>query len=214
MDETSSRRAAGAFLGEALGWPGAPEEIGSHLEHVRTEGGETIYAAEIETETDSIPIMVFAYELNDDGIARRGEAVATMMRAGELGTPGPRLVAEAEVDDWGLLLATTPAGLAILTGREDGGVGEAEAENGEPALHPAYSAAMRAHAADALLEALREANARAADLAWILPEPGMGELTVEERALSLFLLDPSSLGDLMHVMRRLVEDASQAAQPK
>ncbi|MFM9108547.1 MAG: hypothetical protein ACKOWF_17815, partial [Chloroflexota bacterium] len=69
-------------------------------------------------------------------------------------------------------------------------------------------------AADALLDALREAEARAAGLLRVLPEGGGAERTVGERALALFLLDPSSLANLTRAMRRLVDDAAREGQPK
>ena len=208
MDGSEVRTAAGTFLGEALGWPGAPEEIGASLDLASERQGEAVYAAEIETEAGNVALLVFAFMLGESGDALRAEAARTMLEAAELGTPGPRLVAEGEAGEFGLLLATTPAGLAILTGEAPG-----EPEPGA-AVHPVYSGGMRASAADALLDVLREAERRAADLLRVLPGPGEYERTVEERALALFLLDPSSLASLTRAMRRMVDDSARDAQPK
>lgn len=211
MDGIELRTAAGAFLAEALGWPGGHAEIGENLDLAQVNGDEVVYATEIETDDGPAPILIFCFALTDAGRARRAVAVETMLEAAAMGTPGPRIVAEGEVDEFGLLLATTPGGLAILTGEPAAQQAPATAER------PAASAAARGRAADALMDALREANERAAEMKRLLPPPASGERSVEERALSLYLLDPSSLGDLMAVMRRVVEDAAReqgAGQPK
>jgi hypothetical protein len=210
MNEIEVRTAAGTFLAQALGWPGDPAEIGASLDLAQVHGDERVYSAEIETDAGDVAILIFAYGLTETGRERRIEAVQTMLEAAQLGTPGPRVVAEGEVDEFGLILATTPAGLAILTG-------EAQEESASPKETPGDIASTRAQAADALLDALRAANERAAELQRLLPEQGSGERSVEERALSLFLLDPSSLGALTRVMRRMVEDAAREhveRQPK
>ncbi|MFM9105287.1 MAG: hypothetical protein ACKOWF_01145, partial [Chloroflexota bacterium] len=96
MDGIEVRTAAGTFLAEALGWPGAPLEIGASLELASQRQGEAVFAAEIGTGAGDVAILGFAFALGEAGDARRAEAVRTMLEAAELGTPGPRLVAEGE----------------------------------------------------------------------------------------------------------------------
>jgi hypothetical protein len=204
MNGNSARSAAAAFLGEALSLAGAHEEIEAGLETIHAGEQEAVFAAELETSGGPVAFLIYAFRSSGDGPDRQSEAVETMLRAAEFETPGPRLVAEAEAAGWGMLLATTPAGLAILAGEE------ADPHALEPERGPRLDAAARAQAADALLDALRTANERAAELGRMLPPPGAEDWTTEERALMLFLLDPGSLGELTRVMRWLADEAGRA----
>ena len=197
--------AAGAFLAEALGYPGEPGDLAAGMQAVRETADEAVYAAEIETGGGPIAFLVFTFSLDEATQARQAESVAAMTRAEELSTPGPRLVAEAEVGGWGMLLATTPAGLATLSGNAAAAANVEESN--EPPV-PAADAEDRARAADALMDALRNANARAGELQRMI-DGNSGERTVEERALTLYLLDPGSLAYLTRIMRQLVDEATQ-----
>lgn len=211
MDTERAALAAAALLAGALGIDASPAALAADLDPVRTASPEHAFTIEVASGGGPVPFLLFAFDLAaraDDGrtgAAMLEHAAQAMARAAELDAPGPRLVAQAEVGEWGVLLATTPAGLAALSGEAPGPQAPAAAIGDPDAVRFA-----RATAAGALEEALRLANARAADLL-ALPEPPAGDpRSVEEASLALLLTDGRSLDALTRAMRTIVERAGQS----
>lgn len=205
MDGEAVTRAAAAFLGEALGIAAAPEELRGDLIPVGENAVVSTYAIELASSAGPAAFLVYAYRLlaEDDagmsGSARMAADVATMEEAARLDVPGPRLVARAEGDALGFVLATTPAYLRALAGGS-----ERSAAGDVSPRDEADAVALRAQSAVDLLRALREASASAR--LWLGGGLTRGEaLTPEETELALFLLEPGSLEPIMSAIRRLVE---------
>jgi len=208
MDSGRAAMAAAAVLAGALGLDGGPESLAGELERVRSAPPESAYTIELVTAGGSVPFLLFAFELaGRDADGRSGaemlaDAARAMARAAELDAPGPRLVAQAEAGEWGVLLATTPAGLAALSGERTVAQAPAAAMGDPDALRLA-----RATAAGALEEALRLANARAADLLALPDAPAGTPRTIEEASLAMLLTDGRALEPLTRAMRVVVERA-------
>jgi hypothetical protein len=136
----------------------------------------------------------------------------TLEEAAERDAPGPRMLAHANTEDEGFILATTPATFRALTG-----AGEAEAAAPLPEVAPEDAAETRRAAATDLIRLLREADERAAT--WLAalraetqqdPEAaddGLIPFTEEETALALFLLDDRSIQNLLRFFNLLVASA-------
>jgi hypothetical protein len=124
--------------------------------------------------------------------------LATLEKAAKLGTPGPRILAHASSDSDAFILATTPGIHEAITG-------QSPARPSRPAM-PVERA--RTRVPDKLVEKLREANRLAGD--WLVAIKAAGEqgddlsLTDQEAALALYLLDESSIRDLLQTLNVLL----------
>lgn len=212
MDETGTgpdeaRLAAAVFLADALGLVGDPSELAAELVPVAAAGPTAAFTVEVESTGGTIPFLVSAYDLTADraagpaGADELSEAVATMREAARLGAPGPRLLAQAELGRWGLLLATTPDHLERLQGAAGGSAGGTAGASGDA------TASERAETASALLAALREVGRLAAAYQALGGRPGRGG-TPEEAELALYLADGRSLQPLLALVRRVVAEAA------
>ena len=205
---TTAVTAAAVFLSQVLGLEGDHAEIAADLIRIGDEPPVSTFAVELDSAAGPAAFVVYAHELdaaNASGVTGRGllrTALETLAEAERRNSPGPRAVATAEVDRWGLILATTPDVFARLAG-----------DNSEqrPANTPpeAPSTGMsRTDLAEALLASLRETN-RLAD-AYLASRQAGPSASSAETELALYLTDSRSLASLLALVRRIVDDNRDA----
>jgi hypothetical protein len=214
MDLQAGAQAAAAVLAHVLGVEGDPAELADKLALLSDEPPVAAWAVELAADGDGVAFLLYAYDLaatDADGATARERLdrdLAVIAEATARGAPGPRLVAQADVGDWAIVVATSPATLERLAADPDARPAtpqELVEFSGKPA-----TARERARAANALLAALRNADQRS--LAF-LRAVGSGEAdpTPEERALALFIADGRSLAHLPRALARAVERAAAQA---
>lgn len=224
-DQGAIRRGAALFIGEVLGITESPDYLASDLSSIKRDANASIYTIQLDSSVGPAAFMVYAYLWDvRGGDGRTGRelfeiGLATLQKAAERSTPGPRAVAHAETDDFGFILATTPGTYRALAGEPEAADRIEEAPENFVALEE--SNRIRGELALALLETLRTANGQAS--AWLsavqvasradLPDDeGMDELLVfteDETELALYLLDDQSIGNLLRALNLLVATAQQ-----
>jgi hypothetical protein len=233
-DEDLQAVRAAAFLIEALELGDAVEPSALASDLIALERSPTLatYAVELDSSVGLTAFLIYVYSLtalDADGRSGRDRFatdLATIERAAELGTPGPRPVAHAQGDVVAYLLATTPATLRALQGAPDPSeVAELEASLSD-LLPVGEMAAIRAEAPPELLRLLRAANEEARR--WLaalrasgrhVPESdaevdqGAIELNEVERELALYLLDERSVQALLEALNLLLAAARGEASP-
>jgi hypothetical protein len=199
--------------------PGALEPA---LDVVSTDAHAITYTIELQSTVGDAAFLIYQFSLDTIGPdGRRGadlfkEGLETLELATERGTPGPRIVAHAMTDDEGYMLATTPATYRLLTGGNE--LDEDTATESE--LLPAEATSrIRGESADELLRLLKQANDQAKS--WFAAVRAEGRVTTggadiplsqEEQALALFLLDESSIQDLLRLLAVMVDTAKRQGQ--
>ncbi len=210
MDLPEGARAAATVLVHVLGLDGDPTDLAGSLALLSSEPPVAAWTAELAAEGEDVAFLLYAYDLSAAGRGSKGrqrleQDLAVIAEATEHGTPGPRLVAQAEVGDWAIVVATSPATLERLAAEPEPRPGTQTAAGAKPA-----TAKERARAANALLLAVRTAEQRSAAFLRAIGD-GSADLTPEERALALYIADAPSLASLPRALRTAVERV--AAQP-
>jgi hypothetical protein len=219
---------AAAFLIEALELGGDVEASALAPDLIPLETSPTVatFAVELESSVGPAAFLVYVYSMDardDDGRSghdRFTADLATIERAAELGTPGPRAVASAQGEDVAYILATTPATLRALQGEPDPTEDEGLEAGISDLLPVGEVAAIRAESPPELLRLLREANeeakrwlaairssSRLAENAENGGDPALLELTEAERELALYLLDERSVQSLLEALNLLLSVA-------
>ena len=213
------RLRAAAFLQEALGADMDPATIAPELDVVSADVYAITYTVELQSSIGDAAFLIYQFALDATGPDnRRGsdvfrEGLETLELATERNTPGPRIVAHAMTDDEGYMLATTPATYRLLTGATDL---EEVTATASDLLPGADTARIRGDSADELLRLLKLANDQAT--AWFSAVRAEGRITTAgadiplnqaEQALALFLLDESSVQDLLRLLAVMVETAKR-----
>jgi hypothetical protein len=213
------RLRAAAFLQEALGAEMDPAALEPELEVVSTDAHAITYTIELQSSVGDAAFLIYQFSLDSvDPAGRKGadafkNGLETLELALERNTPGPRIIAHAVTDDEGYMLATTPATYRLLTGE----TGLEEITASESDLLPgADTTRIRAESADELLRLLKLANDQAKS--WFSAVRAEGRVTTtgadiplgqEEQALALFLLDESSVQDLLRLLAVMVDAAKR-----
>lgn len=190
--------AAASFLARVLGLESSPNalaELREDLSAIKRDHNAAIYTVQLDSSVGPAAFLVYAFLLDargGDGKTGREmyeAGVRTLEEAAERNSPGPRAVANAETDDYGFILATTPGTYRALNAASQRTATRAPASEPPPAA-PASSAprpasaplapspprrparapveppepdndTVRSDAADRLLVLLKDANAEA-----------------------------------------------------
>jgi hypothetical protein len=212
-----------AFVVQALDLTDDPATVAGEIVALKRDLNAGISSVELDSSIGPAAFLIYHYLLDDPNQeGRSGREIfeadlATLERAAQHETPGPRILAHATAGDEAYILATTPSTFHALTGTVPGNNLEATAAD---LLPGADSAATRQSAADELLRLLREANDQAS--AWLRAIQVEGRLATgeaddlltfneEESALALFLLDERSIGNLLRVLNLVISSARQQA---
>jgi hypothetical protein len=220
-----------AFVIQALDLSDDPAALAGEIVALKRDLNAGISSIELDSSVGPAAFLVYHYLLdlpNAEGRSGRDlfdADLATLDRAAQQDTPGPRILAHATAGDEAYVLATTPATFRALTGASP--LEEIEATAAD--LFPgAETAETRRTAAGELLRLLREADTQAAS--WLRAIQSEGRLpqaeangkasessdllafNEEETALALFLLDDRSIGNLLRVLNLLLTTARQQAK--
>ena len=213
------RLRAAAFFHEALGSDVDPVELEPELVVLKIDAVARIYSVEVDSSVGPAAFLIYQYQLS----ARTREEktghdvfrsdLETLEVAAERETPGPRILAHATADDEGYILATTPSTYRALMG--DAALEEITAS--EQDLLPSGDALeARKQSADELLRLLKLANDQAKRwFAAVRSEGQIGnvseelEFFQEESALALFLIDETSVQELLRLLSVMVSAAQR-----
>ena len=213
------RLRAAAFLQEVFGPEADPNALAPELELLSSDAASFTWTIELTSSIGDAAFLIYQYAFNKkrpDGKWGRElfrDGLETLELAAERNTPGPRIVAHAETDQEGYLLATTPATYRKLTATDP------DFSDPNAPVITAGDAATKARiaSADELLRLLKQANDHARTwLAAIRAESAAatddGELLFnqEEAALALYLNDESSVQDLLRVMAMMVDSTRRS----
>lgn len=203
-----------AFVATALELDADPAAIAEEVVSLKRDPNAGISTVELQSAAGPAPFLVYHYllaETNDEGESGQelfDADVATLQRATEQNTPGPRILAHATAEGEAYVLATTPEVFRTLTGAS-----EPQEEPPEPPIvSPQAAVATRKHAADRLIRLLRQANNEAAN--WLRATRNgeqATELGPEEAALALYLIDNESIKSLLQAINLLIESAQEQA---
>lgn len=197
-DDGPITAAAASFLAQVLGLetsPNALAELRGDLSTIKRDHNAAIYTIQLDSSVGPAAFLVYAFVLDargGDGKTGRemyDAGVRTLEEAAERNAPGPRAVANAETEDYGFILATTPGTYRALTAtnhRVAPQVAPPPAAQPEPSVSPAPANrvspepapprrpsravpepplpdndTVRSDAADRLLVLLKEANGEA-----------------------------------------------------
>ncbi|MGI8964365.1 MAG: hypothetical protein ACR2GI_07670 [Thermomicrobiales bacterium] len=219
------RHGAAVFIGEVLGITDSPDYLASDLSPIKRDANASIYTIQLDSSVGPAAFMVYAYVLDErGGDGRTGKenfdlGLATLQKAAERSTPGPRSVAHTETGDFGFILATTPGTYRALAGESEASDPPGSAP--EEFIGREESDRIRGELAQELLRTLRTANAHASE--WLsavriasqsdIPDEGgiddLLEFTEDETELALYLLDDQSIGNLLRALSLLVATAQQ-----
>ncbi|CAA9573000.1 MAG: hypothetical protein AVDCRST_MAG49-3838 [uncultured Thermomicrobiales bacterium] len=216
---------AAAFLAQVLGLADDPVLLAEGLAQIRDEAPTTVYSTELASTVGPAAFLVYAYDLvgdpagdggTVDGRARYDADLTTLQEAAARDSPGPRLLASAQTESEGFLLATTPATFRAMTGAA------AEAAT-EPVATDGDATPSRREAAGALLDLLRAADAQAS--AWLAAvrseggdptadDPAGDALAFDdvETELALFLLDERGIRSLLQAVNTVITAARRQAE--
>jgi hypothetical protein len=215
-----------AFVAQALDLEDDPNLLAAELLPLKRDQNAGIWTIELDSSVGAAAFLVYHYVLsssNDDGQTGRelfDADLATLTRAAERETPGPRILAHATTDDEAFVLATTPATFRALSGEES--TAEPAAITGKaPTI--AESDQARREAASELLTLLQSADQQAQTWLNALGAEAVhrrgGEadtetlaMNDEESALALYLLDDRSIQHLLRVLNFLIENARRLAE--
>ncbi|HYH12214.1 MAG TPA: hypothetical protein VD789_07645, partial [Thermomicrobiales bacterium] len=151
--------AAASFLTQALEINEDPSTIVPELAPLKENANAAIYSVELDSSIGSAAFLVYVYALQESDTEGRTGAdlyqagLTTLHQAAERDTPGPRLVAHADTETAGFILATTPTTWRRLQGEEPA-LFATEADLPQTEM----SAEQRASVAEDLHRTLKEAN--------------------------------------------------------
>jgi hypothetical protein len=195
-DQWSSRIAA--FVVQALELELDPADLIPEIVALKRDDDTGTSAVELQSSIGPTPFLVYHYTMSHAGKRRLEADIATLEKAATLDTPGPRIVAHATTDEDAFILATTPGVHSALTGTE----------RAAPKRPPMPLDRARTRVPDRLVEKLREANRLAGDWLGAIKLAGEDgaelELTDQEAALALYLLDETSIRDLLQTLNLLL----------
>ena len=214
-----------SFVVQALDLGDEPAALATEIVALKRDLNAGISSIDLDSSVGPAAFLVYHYRLDvPDAEGRSGADLfaadlATLERAAEQETPGPRILAHATAGDEAYILATTPATYRAITGAPPLEAIEATAADLLPGTDTAEA---RRTAAAELLRLLREANTQATT--WLraiqaegrLPSDDIGAadqliFNDEESALALFLLDDRSIGNLLRVLNLLLTTAREQA---
>lgn len=216
--------AAASFLAQVLDLNDDPESLTSDLSAIKRDQNVAVYTIQLESSVGTAAFLVYTYVLAEKGgDGHTGKehydaGLDTLQQAAARNTPGPRAVAHAESDEYGFILATTPGTYRALTGGTS-----TESLEPSPDDLPATEETdrIRSEAAEELLKLLKEANEQARTWLTAIRSASYRQneddetsqdhisFTEHETELALFLLDDSSIGDLLRSLNVLVATAQQ-----
>jgi hypothetical protein len=212
--------ASAAFLNQVLDLDDDPSTLASDLSAIKRDQNAAIFTIQLESSVGSAAFLVYTYVLHTrGGDGRTGKelfdaGLETLQTAASRNTPGPRAVAHAETETHGFILATTPGTYRALTG---GPREEALEPEPEDLAVTGDTDRIRSEAAEELLKLLQAANDEART--WLNAIRSASSQTDDvsdlisfteaETELALFLLDDSSIGDLLRSLNLLVATAQQ-----
>ena len=211
--------AAASFLTQALELNEAPSSIAPELVSLKEDANTAIYSVELDSSVGTAAFLVYVYALQESdaegssGTDLYHEGLATLQQAADRDTPGPRMVAHADTDEVGFILATTPATWRALQGEETSSFVATEADLPSIEMSPEQ----RASVAEDLHRALKEANDQATSWLAAIRSAGAStdadelEFTEEETALALFLLDSANVTPMLTALNVLVTSAQEQA---
>lgn len=208
MDVQAGARAAATALAHVLGIDHDPADLADTFALLSDEPPVAAWAVELAAEGGDVAFLLYAYDLTPGGVGgaagrqRLETDLAVIAEAAQRGAPGPRLVAQADVGDWSIVIATSPATLDRLAANPAAQPAVAVQHAAKPA-----SPKERARAANALLVALRNAEQRSTAYLRAVGD-GAADPTPEERALALFIADARSLASLPRALSVAVERAA------
>lgn len=212
-----------AFVIQALDLTDDPSTLSGEIIALKRDLNAGISSVELDSSIGPAAFLIYHYLLDDPNQAGQSGRelfdadLATLERAAQQDTPGPRILAHATAGDEAYILATTPTTFQALTGMTPGNTLEATTAD---LLPGADSAATRQSSADELLRLLREANDQASN--WLRAIQSEGRLASADRddqltfneaesALALFLLDERSIGNLLRLLNLVITSARQQA---
>ncbi len=203
-----------AFVASALEIETDPAAMADEVTPLKRDVNAGISTLELQSANGPAPFLVYHYVLetaDEDGATGQekfDQDLATLTRATEQNTPGPRILAHAAAEGEAYVLATTPEVFQALTG-----VAPSPVEPEGPPIKPGKAAlAVRKRAADNLLKLLRQADGEAANwLRAIKAEDEEVTLGAEEAALALFLIDKNSIKNVLLTINILIENAHEQA---
>ena len=198
MSDSWSPKVA-AFVVQALDLAIDPLSLVEEIVALKRDKQAGISALELESSIGATPFLIYHYLIVDGDRAQLDADLATLEKAAELDSPGPRILAHAIAGEEAYVLATTPQVHRAMTGIS------------APATtrpRPAEAKRARTRNADRLLDSLRSANQLAAEWLQAVEDAG-GEIsfTEQEAALALYLLDDRSIQDLLRALNVLISTA-------
>lgn len=209
---TTMAIAAASFLAQVLELQDDPVSIVPELIPIKEEAHAAIYSVELDSSIGTAAFLLYVYALREPdpeggtGVDRYQEGLRALRQAADRDTPGPRMVAHADTDAFGFILATTPATWRALQGQEPSSLVATAADL--PAI--SVTPEQRATIAEDLHRSLKEASEHAAS--WLEAVRG-GEVTFteEETALALFVLDNANIQPVLAALNLLVTSAQEQA---
>jgi hypothetical protein len=193
------------FLIQALDLTDDRSELAGAVVPLKRDDATGISVIELDSSIGSAPFLVYHYVLGESR-DRLNEDLATLEKAANLNSPGPRIVAHAETSGEAYILATTPSIQRALSGAAK----PAEAKS------PMAIERARSRVPDRLRDKLRESNKLAGDWLAAIGQIDVAgderiELTEQEAALALFLLDEGSIQELLTALNVLMNSARHSA---
>ena len=190
------------FVIQALELDVDAAELAAEIVPLKRDPESGISALELASSIGPTPFLVYHYDINATREALNAD-LATLEKAATLDTPGPRIVAHATAEESAFILATTPSIQRAMTG-------EAPA----PAPTAIEQKRARSRLPDRLGDTLREANTLAGQ--WLAAieaarAQGQTELTRQEAALALQVLDDGSVQNLLRALNVLLASARHTA---
>jgi len=193
------------FLIQALDLPDDRFELAEAVVSLKRDETTGTSVVELQSSIGPTPFLVYHYQIGES--RERLEAdLATLEKAAKIDAPGPRIVAHADAGDEAYILATTPTVQRAMAGTQK-----------QPEIRsPMALERARTRVPDRLGDKLREANKLAGDWLAALEQEqaqteGQIDLTDQEAALALFLLDEGSIQNLLRALNVLMTAARHSA---
>lgn len=211
--------AAASFLVQALELGDAPEAIAPELVPIEEAPHAAIHSVELESSIGTAAFLVYTYVLGEtdadgaSGAEQFQRGLETLQRAAERDTPGPRMVAHADNDAVGFILATTPATWRRLRGDQPEPSVATEADLPVTAV----SLEDRAAIAEDLHRSLREASEHAGRWLGAIRAAARHagddkiDFSEAETALALFVLDAANVQPTLNALNLLVTAAQESS---
>ncbi len=215
----SMAHAAASFLAQVLELGDDPATLAPLLTPLKESANSAIYSVELDSSIGTAAFLVYVYalhETSDEGSTGADlyqQGITTLRQAADRDTPGPRMVAHAESEVAGFILATTPATWRALQGEDQPSIVATEADLPTIEMSPEQRAAV----AEDLHRTLKEASDHAKQWLAALRSAGAAidedevAFTEEETALALFVLDTANIQPMLTALNVLVASAQEQA---